>query len=217
MHRVQAQAVEAVFQQPHQRVVDEEVPHLAPPEVDGRAPRGVLVFAEEALGVAMQVIAVRAEVVVDHVENHRQAMAVGGVDQVFELFGSAVGGLGRVGQNPVVAPIAITGELRQRHQFDRGDAQIDEARQVLLDFTETAERTDVQFVDHRLVPWPAQPGAVLPLIGEGIDHHAVAVDIAGLRAGGRVGHLQLAVDVVAVTRTGGAAGLDHEPAIGLRQ
>lgn len=39
VHRVQAQAVEAVFQQPHQRVVDKEVPHLAAPEVDGRAPR----------------------------------------------------------------------------------------------------------------------------------------------------------------------------------
>jgi hypothetical protein len=51
------------------------------------APRACAVFAEEAAGVAVQVIAVRAEVVVDHVENHRQTVAVGAVDQVFELFG----------------------------------------------------------------------------------------------------------------------------------
>lgn len=50
-------------------------------------PRGVHVFAEEAAGIAMQVIAVGAEVVVDHIENHRQTVTVGGVDQVFELVG----------------------------------------------------------------------------------------------------------------------------------
>ncbi|MNG42017.1 hypothetical protein D3C84_1316060 [compost metagenome] len=57
------------------------------PEVDGRPPRRVSVFAKKSLGVAVQVIAIRAEVVVDHVENHCQAEAMGGVDQVFELFG----------------------------------------------------------------------------------------------------------------------------------
>jgi hypothetical protein len=63
-----------------------EVPHFTAAEVDRRPPGRVLVFAEEAFGVATQVIAVRAEVVVDHVENHRQPVAVGAVDQVFELF-----------------------------------------------------------------------------------------------------------------------------------
>ncbi|MNF82304.1 hypothetical protein D3C84_646070 [compost metagenome] len=88
---------------------------------------------------------------------------------------------------------------------------------MLLHGTETAERTDVQFIDHRFVPRPSRPGTVLPRISQRIDHHAVPVNIAGLGAGGRVGHLQLAVDAVAVTRTRRASGVDHEPAVGLGQ
>ncbi len=178
----------------------------------------MFVFAEKkAFGVAVQVIAVGAEVVVDHIENHRQTMAVGRVDQVFELFGRAVGGLRCVKQNPVIAPVTLAGELRQRHQFDSGNTQLDQVFQMLLNLAETAECPDVQFVDHRLIPRSTLPGAVLPPIGEGIDHHAVAVDIARLGAGGRVRHRKLAIDVVAVAGTCGAAGLDHKPAIGLRQ
>lgn len=74
-----------------QGILDEKIPHFAPTEVDGRAPGSVHVFAEEAAGIAMQVIAVGTEVVVDHVENHRQTMTVGGVDQVFELVGRTIG------------------------------------------------------------------------------------------------------------------------------
>ena len=217
MHRVQAQAVKTVLQQPHQGVVDEEVAHLAPTEIDGRSPRRVPVFAEEPLGVAMQVIAIRPEVVVDHVENHRQAKAMGGVDQVLELFGRTIGGLGCIEQHPVVAPIALAGKLRDRHQLDRGDPKLHQVRQVLLDGQEAAEGTDVQLVDHRFVPRASQPGAVPPWIGQRVDHHAVLVNVPGLGAGGRVGHLQFAIDVVAVSRTRRAAGVDHEPAVGLRQ
>ncbi|MNX88360.1 hypothetical protein D3C86_1203280 [compost metagenome] len=88
---------------------------------------------------------------------------------------------------------------------------------MLLDGAEAAERTDMQFVDHRLVPRPPQPGAVLPGIGQRIDHHTVPVDIAGLSAGGRVGHFQFAVDAVAVTRARRASDVAHEPAVGLGQ
>ena len=61
------------------------------------------------------------------------------------------------------------------------------------------------------------PGGVAPLISQRIDHHAVAVNVAVLSTGGRVGHLQFAIDVEAVTGARRAPGLDHEPAIGLRQ
>jgi hypothetical protein len=38
VHRVQAQAVEAVLQQPHQRVIEKEIPHFTAIEVDAGAP-----------------------------------------------------------------------------------------------------------------------------------------------------------------------------------
>ena len=122
VHGIQAQAVEAVFEQPHQGVIEEEIPHFTALEINAGAPGCVHVLLEEPLGVLAQVIAVGAEVVVDHIEDHGQTVAVGTVDQLLELLGSAVGSVGRIGQHAVIAPIAFAGKLRQRHQFNRGDA-----------------------------------------------------------------------------------------------
>ena len=77
---------------------------------------------------------------------------MGTVDQLLELLGRAVGGVGRVGQYAVIAPIALAGKLRQRHQFNRGDAQLGQARQVFLDASVAAHGTDVKLVDDRRVP-----------------------------------------------------------------
>src|SRR3546814_15497687 len=65
MYGIEAQPVEAVVHQPHQRVVDEEVADFAAAEIDAIAPGRLLVVAEEVFGVAAEVVAVRAEVVVD--------------------------------------------------------------------------------------------------------------------------------------------------------
>jgi hypothetical protein len=86
VHRVQAQAVEAVSSTHISAFSMKKVPHFTAAEVDGRA-QGVCRLRGRTAGVAVQVIAVGAEVVVDHIENHRQTVAVGAVDQVFELFG----------------------------------------------------------------------------------------------------------------------------------
>lgn len=72
VHGIQPQPVEAIFHQPHQRVVEEERAHFRLAEVDGGAPGRVHVVAEDAAGVVVQVVALRPEVVVDHVEEHHQ-------------------------------------------------------------------------------------------------------------------------------------------------
>ncbi|MNP79418.1 hypothetical protein D3C76_1772570 [compost metagenome] len=79
MHRVQAQPVHAVVLQPHQGVFDEEVAHRFTAEVDGRAPGCLPVGAEEVAGIVAEVIALRAEVVVDHIQQHHQAQLMGPV------------------------------------------------------------------------------------------------------------------------------------------
>ncbi len=182
MHRIQAQAVEAVFVQPHQRAIDEEIPHLAPAKVDGIAPGRVLVVAEEGAGIAPQVVAVGPEVVIDNVEKHHQPVAMGGVDQLLELFRRAVGGFGRVRQNPVVAPIAIAGKFRQRHQLDGGHAQFGQSGKPLLDLRITSIGAHVQFVEHRFVPGAASPVGVAPAITVRVDHHARLLYVTGLGA-----------------------------------
>jgi hypothetical protein len=85
---VHAQAVEAVFLQPVARIAGEKICALRDlREVDGAAPGGGLAVLEEAGRVVVQVVAVGAEVVVDHVEQHHQAQAVGGVDEALEMDG----------------------------------------------------------------------------------------------------------------------------------
>lgn len=182
MHRIQAQAVETVFDKPHQGVVDKEVTHLAAAKIDPGAPRGVTVFAKKAFGILAQVIAVGAEVVVDHIKDHCQAMPMGTVDQVLQLIGSPQGCLRRIGQDCVVAPVALAGALSQGHQLNGGDAQLCQAWQVLLHSGITTEYSHMQLVDHRLMPRPALPGAVTPGVGQGIDHHTVAMHVPVLQA-----------------------------------
>src|SRR3546814_7235433 len=58
VHRVEAQAVEAIFVQPVQCVVNEELAYRPAPEVDRRAPRCMAIFGEEIRCVGMEVIAV---------------------------------------------------------------------------------------------------------------------------------------------------------------
>ncbi len=162
VHSVHAQAVEAILEQPHQSVVDEKVAHLLASEIDRIAPWGVQVATEKLLGITAQVVAVRAEVVVDHVQNHHQAKTVSGVDQVLELVGRAVGGLRSVMQNAVVAPVAVTGELCNWHQFDCGNAQFGKSRQVLFHASVATHGAHVKLIDHRFMPRTTVPCAVLP-------------------------------------------------------
>ncbi len=87
MHRIQAQAVEAIFVQPHQCVIEKISLHRRLAEIDRRAPRGGLVFVEERRSVAVQVITVRAEMVIDHIQQYHQAVPVRGIDQRLQVVG----------------------------------------------------------------------------------------------------------------------------------
>ena len=93
----------------------------------------------------------RADVVVDDVEQHAHAGRVGGIDQAGEPVGSAVGRLRGARVHAVVAPAPPAGELADRHELDRGDAELGQAREVGDHRGERAlrrERADVELVEH---------------------------------------------------------------------
>ena len=100
VNRVEAQAVEAIFHQPVQRVVGEEAPHLVAAEIDRRPPGRIDVVAKELRRVGMQIISVRSEMVVDDVEKDHQPVIVRGVDQRLEIVGRAVAASGAKGRTP---------------------------------------------------------------------------------------------------------------------
>src|SRR5215213_5034186 len=168
MHRIESQAVEMVFLQPVECVVDEEIPYRAaagPIEIDRGAPRRLMTIREELRRVSVQVIAFGPEVVVDHIEHHAELAGMCGGNQVLQFFGSAISRLGGVRQDAVVPPTPSSGKIRERHKLDEGDAELHEVIELLLDGGESAFRREcayVQLVNDGLVPRPTAPGSVRP-------------------------------------------------------
>ena len=205
VHGIEAQAVDAIVEQPHQGVLIEELADFAATEIDGLAPGRLPVVAEERGGVLREVVAVRAEVVVDHVDEDHQAHAVSAVDQMLELLGRAVGRRRGERQHAVVAPVAATGKLAQWHQLHGGHAQFHQARKEVLDLGVGAEQADVQLVDHRFVPGPPAPLVDAPGVGAMVQHLAVSMHAVGLELRGRVRHPGATIDAVTVaSRASGA-------------
>ena len=188
VHGVQAQAVHAELLDPVQRVVHEEVAHRAAVravERDRRAPGRAARGVEELVGVGVQVVALGSEVVVDHVQQHHQLEAVRGFDQALQVLGRAVRRVGREGQHTVVTPATPAREVGQGHQLDSRHAERRQLGQALGRRGEAArlgERADMQLVDDRLVPRPAAPAGVAPVVGRGVDDDARAMHVVGIAA-----------------------------------
>ncbi len=208
VHGVDAQAVQAVLLDPVQRIVDEERAHeraRRPVEGDRRSPRRAARGIEELRCAGVQVVAVGPEMVVDDVEQHHHAQRMSGRHEALELLGSPIRGIGRKGQHAVVAPVARTREVGHRHQFDRGNAEPRQCAQALagrLEGSGGGERTDVQLVDDRLMPGPAAPVIVRPVMGARIDQFARAVYVEWIEARCRVRNQQAVVEPVAIELAG---------------
>jgi hypothetical protein len=205
VHRVQPQAVDAELLHPVQRVVDEEVAHDAAAfavEVDRCAPRALVRGREELRRIAVQVVARRAEVVVDHVHEHHQAQPVGGLDEVLELVGRAVGAVRSERQHAVVTPAEAPREVGQRHQLQGRHAQRRQFLQPLgRGFVGAffGEGAHVHLVQHHLAPGPAGPARV-PLELQRVHHGTGPVGAHGVLARRGVGHQQFAIDAPVIQR-----------------
>ncbi len=212
VHGIQAQGVKMVVGDPVQGVFDEETPHLiagGAVEVDGFAPGGLAAAGEVGAEVP-QVIALGAQVVVNHVQDGGQALFVAGVYQAFEAQGAAVALLHGKGVGAVVAPVAAAGELGHRHDLHRGDAQLLEFGQMGNNRVKGAVRGEgahVEFIDDEILERQAEPALIFP--GEGGVHHpGGTVHILGLVPGSGIGTLQVCMEAVKV-ETGGRHAVHH--------
>ena len=202
---VVAQAVGVKLFQPHHGVVANELADLAAAVVGtGVAPRGrglpVVVEVDAALvvlapSVELPQVEVRgAEVVVDDVDDDRQAVLVAGFDEVAQLFRAAVGALDGEDVGRVVTPRVVPGELHERHELDGVDAQVDEVVDLRLDVGQVGglvvvrilveEGSDVHLVDDELVQGRGSEVVTLPVVGAGIGDDAIADrarHVAGVR------------------------------------
>src|ERR1019366_10206490 len=86
-------------------------------------PGCLVTIGEKLWCVTRQIIAIRAEMVVNHVQQYHQATCMSGLHQGFQVFGPAIGRVRREWQYAVVAPVAATGEIRDGHQLDDCNAK----------------------------------------------------------------------------------------------
>src|SRR5216683_658958 len=133
VHRVQAQAVDVVLANPHQRVVDDEATDLVAAgavEIERGSPCGAVAIGEVRAEL-VQEIAQRACMVVHDVQNDSETRGVTLVDELFETRGTAVGMMGSEEIHAVIAPPTIARELGDRHKLDDVDAEVDEVGEPL--------------------------------------------------------------------------------------
>jgi hypothetical protein len=153
---VEPQTIDVVVPQPVQRVVDDEpadLVALATVDVERLAPRRPVAVGEVGAELA-EVVPLGAEVVVDDIEDDREPPPVAGVDQLLQVVRMAVGAVGRVQIDAVIAPTVLAGEGVDREQLDVGDAQVDEVIEVFDGAEERAgftERAHVELVDGCIV------------------------------------------------------------------
>ena len=177
--RVEPQAVEAIAGKPVQRVLDGKRAHDRHAIINGRSPRG-LSRSKEVGRIIVQVIPFRTEVIVDDVQKHYEPAHMRGIDQGAQIVRTAIGAVRRIQQDAVIAPIAPSREVGERHQLDRRHAGLDQVIELVDDGAKAAgggEGADMELQKYRLVPWPAAPCIVAPLVGLGVDHDAGRVDV----------------------------------------
>src|ERR1700754_3835311 len=192
--------------QPEPRILQDIIANAIRPgiiEVQSLPPRG-LVFIRKVGTKLTGIIAFRSEMIIDHIDDDRNAFPVRCIDETLEAGDTAIGVLYGEGIDAVIAPVAVTWELRQWHELDRIDAQLHEVIEPLYDpfkVVRGREGAGMQFVDDLVAERDAFPVAVRPgkmPVGDG----GGAVYALRLIKGGRVGAGGLAVETVSIERSG---------------
>src|SRR5690348_18474755 len=133
LYRVQAQAVDVVIANPHQRVVHDETTNLVAAvfvETERPPPRSPMSIDEIRSEISEEV-AHRAGMVVDDIENYAETGRVTAVDQPLETGWTPVGVMRSEEIHTVIPPPAIARELGDRHELDGVDAQRNEVRKMV--------------------------------------------------------------------------------------
>ena len=200
---VQPEAVDVELVHPDAAVLDDVAPHAraALAVVVDRGAPGRRHAVGEVRAELGEVVALGTEVIVDDVEEHRDAAGVTGIHQAAQAARPAVGGLGGEEVDAVVAPVARAGKLGDRHELERGDAEVRQRREVGDDRLEGAggrEGADVDLIEDQVGEVAAPELLVRPHETARVHDDRRAVDALGLPARGRIGPVPRAVEPVAI-------------------
>src|SRR5438445_10470633 len=131
---IKAEAVEAEFLQPIERVVYEKIAHwpvMRCGEIDRGAPWRLVAVGTEIWSDCRQIITLGTEVVVDDVQKDCEAADVTRLDEALQVVRPTVCRGRSIEKHPVITPIATSGKLRDRHQLDGRRAEVDDMIEML--------------------------------------------------------------------------------------
>src|SRR5579862_2133716 len=123
VNRIEPQDIDVELLEPGKRVLDKKVADRAAVgavKVDGFTPRRAVTIAEVGPELP-EVISFRSEVVVDDIERDREPVRVRRIHKLLQCPRTSITILHRKRIDPVIAPVARSGELRERHQLDGRD------------------------------------------------------------------------------------------------
>jgi hypothetical protein len=126
VYRIEPKCVYAAVADPEESILDEVPPHMITEraiEVDGLAPRRTIPIRKIGSEIA-EVVAFRAEVVVDHIQYHSKAARMTRVDETPECCVAPVTAVGGERVHPVVAPVSLAREFSDWHQFDCSNPEL---------------------------------------------------------------------------------------------
>lgn len=139
-----------------------------------------------------EVVSFRTQMVVNDVENHGDAMRVACVDEALQSARAAITFLDRVEVDAVVPPVARAGKRRHGHQFNRGHAQIAQARKARKYGVECSlrrERADMQLIEDEIAPLDAVPVLIRPEERPGMKDCRGGMNAVGLPKRARIGEV----------------------------
>ena len=116
---IQPKSVEVVVTKPHQRVVDEEPPHFVAAgvlEVHRITPRRRMQTRQVRRELA-GIVPIRPEVVIDHVQDHGQPLAMRRIHQPLQPLRATVRLIDGKQVHPVIPPAAMARKRHHRQQF----------------------------------------------------------------------------------------------------
>jgi hypothetical protein len=193
VYGVQPEAVDMIVFQPHAGILKEVIAYTVGPgtiKVQRGPPGGIILFAEIGC-IVWEIVTFRSEMVIDHVYQHGNSPGVCCIDQALKAPDASIGMLDGEGVHSIIAPVALTRELSQGHEFDGVDTQIRQVVQAADDAFEIVgigEAACMQFVDDHIAERQTFPFRILPGKVMRVGKGGRTVDTTGLmeRCGVRV-------------------------------
>src|SRR5262249_43373221 len=140
-------------------------PALLAIEVDRLAPLIRMAISKVILRELLQIVPIRTEVVIDHIEDHAQPQFVRLVDESPKIVGPSVDSRRRKKISPIVPPPKTARKIRHWHYLQHCDPEFSQRRQLLsrgLPGPRWRKRSDVHLINHLPFAPHAAPFAIRP-------------------------------------------------------